>query len=433
MRHLNNIRWEAIKLMSKIYRITNPDTGESELLVSKEYVDLRIQSLKDALLHHEQNKDSAHTGISDTLIDNAGLLDAEEISGLNIYQQLPEVTLGSLEQDSKHRLLSDTQIQAFKDKVSRFELDAAIEDTRNELKMSFNNQYINLLNLPNAVDKLKELAKLIETSNALNSLLDELKTRVSEDELYSHASNYTHLNNNDRKALNILLGIINNGLIEKINDIGKTAQIAEVAKTAETVNGYTYEELKKCHLENRIYGSMYGNTDYDQSAVDSILSSNDDNSLLVKSLRDGDIKYEIGILGFKPGSYIMNGYNIDLYRETDKLELILRGSGNSTVFTTDSMINVNNVSLENLSITGVGNGIINIYNNAKFKDILFTGMHIIFKNSENLSIQNCTFNGCTFEFGNACNHMNISNNLFIRGPLPKYLTRTSIITNNLNA
>ena len=61
--------------MSDIYKLINPETGEEQLLVSKEYVDLRIRALKDAFSSHIKNIDNAHSDINDDTVKSAALLD----------------------------------------------------------------------------------------------------------------------------------------------------------------------------------------------------------------------------------------------------------------------------------------------------------------------------------------------------------------------
>ena len=373
--------------MSKIYRIIDSENGEVELLVSKEYVDLRIQALKNAILSHEQNIVTAHTNSSSTLVETAGLLDKEEIVDIDLNIGVPEVTLESLEQDSQHRLLTDTQIEAFKNKATTFEVETAIEDVKNELKSSFNDQYINLLNLPGAVDKLKEIAEVIQSSDTLSTLLSALDERVTEDELSEHAANHRHLTNNDRKALNILLNLINDGFIEKIKDIGKFAEKSEQSISAESLDGYTVTDLLSCHHENKILGTSYNNGLYDDTGV---------NLLFNTATQDG------------------------------------RGAGDATRLYPGANIDFNNVTIENLCIEKVINDItVEIHNYVKLIDMTFRDCHIVFDDSVKLMIDRCTFDRCTFEFGTACSNMMIVNSYFRGGPLPKYLSRTSVINGNL--
>ena len=47
--------------------------------------------------------------------------------------------------DPNHRLLSDSDIDAFKSKVGKMELEAAITDLENNLKIAINSQFDNLL------------------------------------------------------------------------------------------------------------------------------------------------------------------------------------------------------------------------------------------------------------------------------------------------
>lgn len=419
--------------MSKVYKIIDPEIGE-DLLASKEYVDLRVQALKTALLTHEQNTESAHKDSTNTVIDNAGLLDKEEVVGLELHPQMPKSIIEHIEQDAQHRFLTDTQIKAFKDKASTFEVGLAIEDAKNELKSSFNDQYINLLNLPNAINKLKEIAVLIKSSDVLNSLFDMLDNRITQEELEEHIASCRHLNNNDRKALNMLLEYINNGYAEKIKDIGKEAEHAVVSDTAKTLGGYSLEKIKTCHLDMNIYGSTSSNNLYDNASVNFMLDNDslDGQETIKKIFCDGDLKRQYGVVSFKPGEYIINKNKMDLHRKYGEQELLIRGSGNSTVFSTEIGIDFNNVIIENLAITPQANNTtIEIYNDVKLIDTTFRDCNIIFKSSQRIIINRCLFYHCTFKFEDGCSTMIITNSFFEAGRLPKYLSRTNIITNNL--
>ena len=121
--------------MSHIYRITN--NGTQTFLVSKEYVDLRLQAIKDSLLAHENNVNSAHTKLASNIIQNGGLLDKEEIIDLNLAQNTQKLLANMIEQDPQHRFVSDTQIQVFKDKVSMHDVETIINDAKSEIKSNF--------------------------------------------------------------------------------------------------------------------------------------------------------------------------------------------------------------------------------------------------------------------------------------------------------
>ena len=419
--------------MSKIYRIIDSENGEVELLVSKEYVDLRIQALKNAILSHEQNIVTAHTNSSSTLVETAGLLDKEEIVDIDLNIGVPEVTLESLEQDSQHRLLTDTQIEAFKNKATTFEVETAIEDVKNELKSSFNDQYINLLNLPGAVDKLKEIAEVIQSSDTLSALLSALDERVTEDELSEHTSSHSHLTNNDRKALNILLNLINDGFIEKIKDIGKFAEKSEQSISAESLDGYTVTDLLSCHHENKILGTSYNNGLYDDTGVNLLFNTatQDGKDAIKEAFCNGWLKSEVGVITLRSGDYVING-TINLHRDEQLSQLIIRGAGDATRLYPGANIDFNNVTIENLCIEKVINDItVEIHNYVKLIDMTFRDCHIVFDDSVKLMIDRCTFDRCTFEFGTACSNMMIVNSYFRGGPLPKYLSRTSVINGNL--
>ena len=64
--------------MSDIYKIVDPESGETQLVTSKEYVDLRLQRIEEALIQHEKEIDEAHT-ISSMFNSVPSLLDTVSI------------------------------------------------------------------------------------------------------------------------------------------------------------------------------------------------------------------------------------------------------------------------------------------------------------------------------------------------------------------
>lgn len=411
------------------YNIVYRANGIVVKLASKDYVDLRIQALKNALISHEQNISTAHTENSVTLIDNAGLLDKEEsVELLPNEFQINNLSADNIEQDSSHRFLSDTQIQTFKNKPSVFDMQNAIEDAKSELKSTFNDLYIKLLNMPDAVDKLKLVAKFIESSDIMKTLLEEIGSRVTEEELNDHEKNNKHLTNNDRKALNLLLDYINNGFMQKIPDIGNHAKYANEAGNAAELNGYYASDLKKCHLEKLIYGL----DSYDSiTGVNELIDPDSFNGgNFLDELFYKNIKKEYGIIGFKSGYYRIRSI-IDLDRDSTLPELIIRGVGNSTKISTYKA-GFNNVSLEDLSIEGNSdNAAIEIHSNIKFKNVTFKNCHFTFKESDMVLINGCTFDNCAFKFESNCSRMIITNNFFNNGALPIYLSSSCSISNNV--
>lgn len=405
--------------MSHICRITN--NGTQTFLVSKEYVDLRLQAIKDSLLAHENDVNSAHTKLASNIIQNGGLLDKEEIIDLNLAQNTQKLLANMIEQDPQHRFVSDTQIQVFKDKVSMHDVETIINDAKSEIKSNFNELYVRLLNMPNAVETLKTVSELLKYDVNIKSLCDVLNLKVSDADFDEHVNSNKHLTNNDRKALNILLGYISNGTMQKIDSIGEHANSADISSDSNKLNGKTADQLKQCHIDTNIYGTQ--GSGYDDNAVDAIINKDNINEIF-----NGMIK-KCGIISFKPGCYIIKDLNLN--RFSKESELIINGSGNSTIFVTESAV-FNNITLENITIEPEnGKTRITINSNVKIKDTVFNNCEIVFNASQRLLIKNCTFKNCTFTFSDPCAFMNISDNFFINGRLGKYLSRNNVITNNI--
>ena len=61
-----------------IYRITNKDTGESILIGSKEYIDLKFKVLKDTLVNYIKNKNPSED-VNFSILDNESVVDISEV------------------------------------------------------------------------------------------------------------------------------------------------------------------------------------------------------------------------------------------------------------------------------------------------------------------------------------------------------------------
>ena len=207
--------------MSVIYKIKDPENNKDMLLVSKEYVDSQFKALKDALINHERNIDNAHTKSSGTS-ESAANLDNIEFKDIDFESIVEDTSINAskVKTDSTHRFLTDSQIISLKDKPSDYEVDNAIAKAKEDIKRQYMNLYTKFLNIPDGARKLREIANIISSDNNLSNLINLLNDKISVDELQDHeADSSKHINNNDRKALNVLLNLINTGLISTVESL----------------------------------------------------------------------------------------------------------------------------------------------------------------------------------------------------------------------
>ena len=127
--------------MSDIYKIINPETGEEQLLVSKEYVDLRIRALKDAFSSHIKNIDNAHSDINDDTVKSAALLDNAEFRDLVFKEENRDIPAENILTDAEHRFITQTQLDTFKSKPTAHEVETLVNNYYNSIKNTFNEMY----------------------------------------------------------------------------------------------------------------------------------------------------------------------------------------------------------------------------------------------------------------------------------------------------
>lgn len=404
--------------MSAVYKIVD-ENGTERILVSKEYVDLRIQAIVGAVLAHERNIETAHINGSETIERTATLFDEGDIEQFSIVQKIPEISASTLQQDSLHRMLSDAQIELFKKKPSVFEVENLVNDLRNEMKTVFNEQYVKLLNTPNILERLRALSELIKENDTLTALSDTITSRITKEEFNQHIESHFHLDDNDRNALNILIDYITDGSMGKIALIGKHSETADKASNAERLNGLSVHELNGCQLEEEIYGLE---SDYKPHQCTKLLDGN----FLQDDLGKENLNYRPGIFAFKPGEYRLNHF--DLNRTFNTGEILIKGSGNTSKFLCESM-DVSNASIENISIN---NAEIHVYQNVSFKSCKFSNCKIVFMNdSQKVFIQECEFDNCGFSFGTGVGMMMIIHNYLFHSPI-RVLNNTILCEQNIS-
>jgi hypothetical protein len=84
--------------MSDIYKITNPDTGEEQLVTSKQYVDIRLNRLENAILQHIKDSDNAHT-LESKLSNPPALLDKENVEDIYIPKSTEPIKAEEIKTD----------------------------------------------------------------------------------------------------------------------------------------------------------------------------------------------------------------------------------------------------------------------------------------------------------------------------------------------
>ena len=417
--------------MSVIYKIKDPENNKDMLLVSKEYVDSQFKALKDALINHERNIDNAHTKSSGTS-ESAANLDNIEFKDIDFESIVEDTSINAskVKTDSTHRFLTDSQIISLKDKPSDYEVDNAIAKAKEDIKRQYMNLYTKFLNIPDGARKLREIANIISSDNNLSNLINLLNDKISVDELQDHeADSSKHINNNDRKALNVLLNLINTGLISTVESLN--TGLIQNSTNSYKLDNRSYDEVRDRSIYKHIIG-IYS-SGYEDTRADIILPAG---QTLISEFADLELYTISGKVAFLPGTYNLQDISIDV--PTRKPSLIIEGSGNATEFII-SRGSINNTTIRDLTLTGENDnlkiGDLQLGNNVVLENLTLRNMRIQLDASENCIIRNCKLDHCVINLkaGKCYNNFFINNILDGVSSIPKFNGGGNQYINNINA
>ena len=409
--------------MSKIYIVKDEKSGEELQLVSKEYVDLRIKAVKDSIINHIRNIDTAHSESTESnenfaVLDSAEYEDISDVVNTDEYLKASDVI-----QDSAHRFVTDEQIKNLNNKASVYEVKTIVNDARNELQALFNNQYINLLNSPVKVEELKALTELIKNKDSLKDIMTVLGIKADRRELLDHKGDHTHLNEEDREALNLLLEKYNSGELEELGVKCIHSDVAATAMNALSLNNMNISDLHKCKREELVIGLA---DNYKIDEVDILVDKSYDLEKVLGSLKGG-------IVLFKNGKY-ENG--ISLSRGTDSNTLTIEGCGNATIFVPEKNKDIyldGNIVIKNCVIgthkTYQTN--IEIGDGVRFENVQFANCRLTFNGSSFSAVKDCRFDWCRIAFNNGCTYLKFVDNYLYETKLPKYINRSCVFRDNV--
>ena len=414
--------------MSKIYKVTNSKTGEDLLLVSKEYVDLRLKSIRDALVNHikdieeAHNKDNGAYNANDvlSLLDNAEYVDITDVNEIDVSDAT------QIKQDSAHRFITDEQLKSLNSKASVFEVKELINDAKNELQVVFNDQYIRLLNNQDIIQKLRELSELVKDDVNIDNILKALDLKLSKEDLEEHAKMHTHLSSEDREALDVLMDKYESGDLESIGVKSIHADVAKTAMNALSLDNLNLDDLRKARREDVIIGKS---SDYNKNELDLVIDGTYDFDDFFNNMD--------GIVLFKNGVYKINlvaNHRIKHIKNTHPKDLSIEGCGIGTVFELDKCdlnyhITIKNCTIRNRSNDRIGIG---IGSYVKFDNVQFENCDIIFKDSVCSSIRNCRLINSEIKFSGVNTYLYITDNYLDHSKINKYISKNIILRDNID-
>lgn len=321
--------------------------------------------------------------------------------------------------DPNNRYITDKQLEELNNKIGSVEFDSAVKELNNNFKLLLNKQLDNILNSKDIINAINDI-KLVISEN--EDILDLFKYLVSVDELNNHINSLSHLNDDDRVALNLLLKFIDKGCADWDADESEPNYIRNKPRAlpadggdAATLGGYCYHKLINKQPESYIIGIDTANT-YTKDQVTLILNNDNVTKMDEHFLPNTAISIREG--NYTPKTFNMNSGNT------------ISGVGNGTNTINCDVSISDNCILEKMWISDSNVNI--ICHDSTIRDITFNNCDITIDTNKCI-IKDCKFNGCTFKFINSYNSI-ITNNICALGTKEiKFLGGNNIIKDNIKA
>lgn len=358
----------------------NPRTvDEDDQIPSVKYVKDAIKSLVDDLNDKiEQLSASINYPIPtlDVISKNAQNEDEGDASSGKVKAE-------DVITDARRRFVTQAQLDSFKDKPTMQELNMVLSGLSDEIQQRVDTAYVNIMNTPNALQKLKDLALMLRDNADIRAIAELSANKVDKDEFVAHKESVVHMTSNDRKALNILIKTVNdsfadwNATEDDVNFIkNKPSAMPADGGDAHTLDGRGTAEF----LRETTYDSMIG---YDADRCN--LSVDPETKNLSSIFEYSESMYK-GCVFIKSGYYRLP-HDITIVSAMPNVpgSMILAGNYTSTI-----------IEGEPTKIT-LANGVI-------LKDLFFRNCNIIVK--DNVDLNHIYFKNCTVEFS-ACQKSNM--------------------------
>lgn len=400
--------------MSKIYTLNNGNQ-ESDQIPSIEYLNEILKIIEDTFISIDSNFNGFPSVVADT-------------KELKIDTENQDVLYAkNIKTDSEHRFINEIILTTLIDKPSRFEIEQSLSETKQNIENKVDETYMKIVNTPNVLNKLRDISIILNENKLISGLLNAISNKVSIETFKEHSESIIHMNNNDRKALNILLKCVLSGFADWDAEegacnaiINKPASLPANGGNADTVSNHGIKDLINKDDYDLVIGSStekYSKDSCDIYAEDGLL----DEDIFEKAI---SLIKDSGIITFKRGYYNTHHINIDY-----KAHIIFNGADSRlSLIHADEDIIINNATFKCI---GFNNAKIYIKSNCELKDIRFKNCEIILNNSENCKITDCVFDGCTIKAdGNIINNI-IVYNRYIQTKQFNYIGGNNIIKDNI--
>ena len=186
--------------MSNVFYIDDNDRGDiNNQLASVAYVNSTVKKLQDIVTKY----------ISTTINpQDINFTDSVDILPIPKPELNININATDVNTDSNHKFISETEISVLKDKPTTYDVDKSIAGLKKEIVQIINERFDNILNSKNSLNNIKYLINVLENDNNMKNILDLINSKASLEDLEEHKESFTHVNNIDRKAINLLIKFI---------------------------------------------------------------------------------------------------------------------------------------------------------------------------------------------------------------------------------
>ena len=405
--------------MGKVYSVGEDKSNPKSLLATKEYVDGVAKQLTGFLVNHT-NDSRAH----DTLIKRSEL----SIDGSYTTEDLPlkieTITIG----EGNGVSLTPDELLNLKNRPTGMEVSQLIANATDRIKKEFEESINKILNTNDAFSKLKDLVTILSSEDGTRLLDEVLQTRLSKDELDEHARLNTHINAEDRKALDGVVALFKSGIDWNadygINSIkNKPDSLPANGGNADTVGGYTTEQLINKNTHDLIIG--VAGAKYPASTLDLCVEVDNSNCSYIKAKIED---FSNGSIFFRNGIYRFNELNFGKGRHPSNADIILSGNkNNSILFDTNCLFN-HKITVRDLCFESAN---IVIQNGVVVEHCEFINCNVVFDG--NGSIFNYNFlNNCRVNNNSVCMNNIITYNRLINTTPILYIGPDNILQYNIS-
>jgi hypothetical protein len=305
------------------------------------------------------------------------------------------------------------------------ELNMVMSTISDEIEQRVDAAYVNIMNTPNALQKLKDLAILLRDNSDIIGISELAASKVDKKDFEVHKDSVLHMSSNDRKALNALIKALDIGFADW-NATEDDQNFIKNKPTSLPANGGNADTLAgrsaDAYLTSRVEDYVIG---YDPDKSD--ITVDDDTKDITPIFRGNSYK---GLMAIQSGIYYLSDdCTITSFTYNTPGSCTISGNNTATVINGQKHIIVldKGVILKNLMITDCA---VIVKSNVEIEHVLFKNCNVEFASSSKSVMKYCTFENSSFKYSGICQNNMV---LFNRGDKSinfKYIGGNCIVDGN---